>query len=306
VSFYLSRKTTPNVVPVTAIVPCFNAGPLLRRSLDSIFIQSRTIDEVIVVDDGSTDGSAAVAAEYPVRLLRHERNRGASAARNAGLRAATHDLIAWLDADDCWDPEHCETVVPLLIEHPTAAVAFGRARFEGRADRVPWGQSGPCPGPVSFFWDSLLRCAVPIMAAVARRGPMLEIGGFRESLPASVDFDLWLRLSLTQLFVWTPDVTATYRWRQTSSQISSNRAAQRVALWQSRLLVWDQLRRSGHTCADEMRGVLADLWVRDLAIRWHNRELDEISRLLHLPSSRELDGTLTGRVRRFLAPWTSQ
>src|SRR5258705_5670466 len=106
---------------ISAVIPCFNAAPWLRAAIESALGQSRPVAELIVVDDGSTDCSRAIASEYPVRILRVPENRGHASARNLALREAAHDMVAWLDADDFWDPHHCAVVVPLLEAHPLAA-----------------------------------------------------------------------------------------------------------------------------------------------------------------------------------------
>lgn len=80
-------------------MPCYNAGRYIGKCLEGVFNQSRVPEEVIVVDDGSTDDSAEVAKRFPVKLVSHESNKGLAAARNTGVRSATYDLIASLDAD---------------------------------------------------------------------------------------------------------------------------------------------------------------------------------------------------------------
>jgi hypothetical protein len=285
---------------VAAIVPCFNAGPLLGRSLESVLTQTRPIDEVVVVDDGSTDDSAAIAARFPVRLLATGERRGVSAARNAGLRASTSPLIAWLDADDRWDPHHCETLVDLIERHPDAAVASSRARFEGRPGDPPWGLERDCPGPESVSRLLWLGCAIPIMASVTRRHALLSVGGFREQLPAAVDYDLWLRLSLDHLFVWTTEITASYRWRLSPSQISAQPERQLQCMWRSRLLAWHELDAHSPERAAEVLPILRVLWASELTGRWRRRDVARLRALCDLPEDELLDSTLWRRLRSFL------
>ena len=286
---------------VTVIVPCFNAAPWLRDCLGSIFNQSLQAAEVIVVDDGSTDESADIAAEYPVRLLRMGTNRGASAARNAGLRAAAHERIAWLDADDFWDPCHLGSVASLLDRHDAAAVAFSRVRFVDREDRVPWGLSAPCSGPEDLLSVSVDRCVVPIMAAITRRAACLEVGGFRESLRAAVDFDLWLRLAVRWPFVWTPEVTASYRWRLAPTQISADIARQDQSVWRSRMLVLGEVPSSAwRTRAHEIAEHVRARWTEDLARAWRRRDLQTLRFLLEIPDVPGTESVFSTRLRQFL------
>ncbi len=108
---------------VSAIVPLYNKAPYVRRALDSIARQTFQDFEVIVVDDGSTDGGDAIAADYPDRRFKliRQPNRGPGAARNRGIAAAQGELIASLDADDEWMPTYLEGAMADLREAPTAA-----------------------------------------------------------------------------------------------------------------------------------------------------------------------------------------
>lgn len=287
--------------PVTVVVPCFNAAPWLRQCLGSVFSQSLPPAEVIVVDDGSTDGSADIVAEYPVRVLRMDTNHGASAARNAGLRAAAHERIAWLDADDFWDPTHLGVVVPLLDRHAEAVVAFSRVRFVDREGRVAWGLSTPCAGPEDLLSVSVLRCVVPIMAAITRRAACLEVGGFRESLQSAVDFDFWLRLAIIWPFVWTPEVTASYRWRLYPTQISADVASQNEAVWRSRMLVLGEVRSSTwHARAGKIAAAVRARWSEDLATAWQHRDLRALRFLLDIPGVPGPASVFSRRLRQVL------
>lgn len=102
-------------VTVSVVIPCYNAAPFLRETLDSVLGQTHQPLEVIVVDDGSTDESAAIAESYgpPVRVIR-QRNRGESSARNRGIEESQGDWIALLDADDIWKPEKLEQQLRLV------------------------------------------------------------------------------------------------------------------------------------------------------------------------------------------------
>jgi glycosyltransferase involved in cell wall biosynthesis len=110
---------------VSCIVPVFNGALHLGETIESILAQTYRPIEVLVVDDGSTDGSAEVAERYgdPVRVLR-QANAGATEARNAAVRVARGDLIAFLDADDLWSPEKLEVQLEHLAAHPELDATF--------------------------------------------------------------------------------------------------------------------------------------------------------------------------------------
>ena len=117
----LAREPRPLV---SAIVPVHNGERYLGAALESIFAQRYEPLEVIVVDDGSRDGSVAVAAQFAVRLVRQE-NRGVAAARNRGLAEARGDLLAFLDQDDAWPPGKLDTQVAFLAANPAVDFVLG-------------------------------------------------------------------------------------------------------------------------------------------------------------------------------------
>jgi glycosyltransferase involved in cell wall biosynthesis len=182
------------VVDVSVVIPTFDRGPLLARALRSVMEQSRPADEVIVVDDGSTDGTPElVAREFPEVEYLRQSNRGVSAARNLGIRAARGSWIALLDSDDEWLPGKLERQLAALEESPGELLCHcdeiwvrsgvrvnPRARHEKRGGRI--------------FRDCLALCVISPSAAVIHRSVFDEIGLFDEELPACEDYDLWLRL----------------------------------------------------------------------------------------------------------------
>lgn len=107
---------------ISVIIPAFNRGHTLPRALDSVRAQTRAADEILIVDDGSTDNTAEVLTAFPrVHCIRQE-NRGVSAARNTGIRAATGDWLAFLDSDDEWRPRKLELQVHALSSSPESRI----------------------------------------------------------------------------------------------------------------------------------------------------------------------------------------
>jgi len=96
---------------VSVAVPCYNGARFLSQTIEALLRQSRPPDEILVVDDGSTDESAEIASRYPVRLLRHTRNRGLAAARNTAIAVATGDVLAFVDADALADADCVEALL---------------------------------------------------------------------------------------------------------------------------------------------------------------------------------------------------
>lgn len=110
--------------PISAVVPAYEAASHLPAALDSVRAQTTEVSEIVVVDDGSSDDTAAVARGRGARVVRHETNRGVAAARNTGIRSAGHDWIALLDADDVWKPEKIERQYDLVRRHRDLRVVF--------------------------------------------------------------------------------------------------------------------------------------------------------------------------------------
>ena len=246
---------------IAAIVPCFNGEAFLADALSSIRAQTRRPDEVIVVDDGSTDASAAVAESFGVTVVRQS-NQGEGAARNAGLRAATSDVVAWLDADDRWRPQHLEVVAGLLERTPSAVAAFGAVERSGTRDgvvlgHVPPGVSSSC---LTAAFDDWLHTTI---GSVTWRSALLEIGGVDVTERYAVDFDLWLRLARRHRFTSTHEVTSEWRWH--SAQQSTDTARQLGAVYRYRRRFLDTLRAQGEPAlADSLEQRLPRPWVRDV------------------------------------------
>jgi len=123
---------------VSAIIPCYNYGKYLPRAIDSILAQTRPVSEILVVDDGSTDNTREVATSYGDRVQYiFQQNQGRAAARNHGMREATGDWIALLDADDWWFPEKIELQLKAAAARPEAVLVYTGIKLSGDRSRPP-------------------------------------------------------------------------------------------------------------------------------------------------------------------------
>lgn len=227
---------------VTAVIPCYNGEKYLATAIASVRAQTRPVDEVLVVDDRSTDRSRDVAREAGATVVTLEKNSGPSAARNAGLRLAEGDLVAFLDADDVWTATHCALVVGLLEQAPEAVLGFGRAAYH-ELPRVVSPASIPAGVPVDALEPMIRENLVTQSAAVVRRDVALAAGGYDTSMRHSEDYDLWLRLALVGPYICTHDVTC---WRHVhEGQASNNTFAMRRGAWRARSNVLAALRERG-------------------------------------------------------------
>lgn len=202
---------------VSVIVPCFNLARFLPHAIDSVRRQTWTAIEMIVVDDGSTDDTAQVAARLGVSVVR-QRNRGLSHARNAGLRAARGDFIVFLDADDELLPDAVQSGVDVLMRQPAAAGVARRAVLID-ADGRSLPTTHPMLTTTDIYRELLLTNFVWTPgAAVFRRDAVAAVGGFTPEAPAASDYALLLRLARTGRLV--VDVRDAVRYRKHEANMS--------------------------------------------------------------------------------------
>jgi len=192
------------MIRLSVVIPAFNAGSLLAAAVRSVAAAERGDVEVLVVDDGSTDGSAeavaqdmAAPAAARVMLLR-QANRGPGAARNRGLEAARGDLVGFLDADDVWLPGRAAA---LLGTGTAEAAALARADliysdYVLRNLATGAGTPHACqPLAPPAARSLVLHNPICTSTVVARRAALVAAGGFREDLRFAEDWDLWLRVA---------------------------------------------------------------------------------------------------------------
>ncbi len=196
---------------VTIVITAYNHAHFLDEAIDSVRAQTRPVDEVIVVDDGSDDNPAAVVERYAGVKLVRQPNLGLAAARNTGLHAATGTYIGFLDADDRLRPTMVEVNLRALERDPDLAFVYGAYAFVDEAGRQlsEVALCGPGIDPYAGYLSSNL---VGMHGTVLyRREFVLDEGGFDTSLPAVEDYDLYLRLARKHGVAAQDEVLADYR-----------------------------------------------------------------------------------------------
>ncbi len=222
-------------------MPCYNAEMFLREAIDSVLQQSYSDVELIVIDDGSTDGSRQILEEYRERVtLLDQENQGPYPARNLGLRHANGDLIAFLDADDWWRKDFLEKMHSALMENENAVLSYCGWQNIG----LKGGRGEPHVPPdyeKEGKAERFLRAASPwpIHAALVRRRAIDEIDGFQAYLPTCMDYDFWLRIGMAHPIVLVPEVMSFYRHHD-QGQIVSKQWRQAQNSWSVKKTFVDQ------------------------------------------------------------------
>lgn len=180
---------------VSVILPTYNRGWIIEQAVDSVLDQQYDDFELIVVDDGSSDDTPGRLSAYKnrIRVIRQD-NRGVSTARNAGIRAASGNLISLLDSDDTWLPGKITAQVEFFAENPDALICQTEEIWIRNGVRVNPGRRHRKKRGM-IFEKSLALCLVSPSAVMMRRSLLDEVGLFDESLPACEDYDLWLRIA---------------------------------------------------------------------------------------------------------------
>jgi len=219
-------STSPRV---SVVVPLYNLREFVADAIESALAQTLPAEdvEVVVVDDGSTDGGDRIARQYVprVRYVRQE-NRGLSAARNAGIRISRAPFLAFLDADDRFLPEKLEAQLAVLAARPDVGLVYSGFRYIDGAG-APLPQYGWFRGEGDVFPDLILGNRIHPVVALVRREAVERTGGFDETLGSVEDWDLWLRLSRTGLrWALVDRPLAEYRVRADAMHANATRMAE--------------------------------------------------------------------------------
>jgi glycosyltransferase involved in cell wall biosynthesis len=205
---------TDDFVPdrITVVMPCYNSARLVAQAVKSVLGQTYPEVELIVVDDGSTDDSLAILGGYGERITLLRQSRlGPYPARNAGLRRATGEFVAFLDADDWWHADALRKLHAAVIESDADIAYCGWQNVGDDINSAPY---LPPPYEQGDTVEAFIRsCPWPIHAALVRRDVICKLGGFSERRFSSMDYDFWLRsVAITRKIVRVPEVLAFYRW----------------------------------------------------------------------------------------------
>jgi glycosyltransferase involved in cell wall biosynthesis len=202
---------------VSVVISAYNCESYLAQTIDSIVRQNYRPLEIIVVDDGSTDGTRQVCQAYPEIIYHYQRNAGPSSARNTGIRLSKGKYIAFLDSDDLWPEGKLRLQVEMMEKHPDVGLLSGdMRRFSGSEVVVPsmFKNNG---FDRNFFGDDfyaidaykkiLIRGNyIPTGTVIVRRAGFGKVGYFDENLRHSEDVDVWLRFALHYKLAYSQEI----------------------------------------------------------------------------------------------------
>lgn len=196
---------------ISVIIPLYNGEKYVRETLDSVFAQTLSPSEIVVVDDGSTDASPTIVEEYPEAQLLVNPRDGSSAARNHGFRNTSGDAVAFLDQDDLWHPRHLQQLLEVLNNRPDSPAVFARkANFYD--DEPP--QYSVAGSEVKQYdpWDGFPKNTLGEPAvALIRRSALASADGWSTEYEGCVDYHLWLKLALQGPLALHESVTVGHR-----------------------------------------------------------------------------------------------
>lgn len=217
---------------VSVIMPAYNMAAYLESAVGSVMRQTYPAIELLIVDDGSTDETLAIAQRlrgrwpHRIRVLVHE-NRGLAEARNTAMAAARGEYFALLDSDDAWDPEFLEALVHVLDSRPDIGIVTGNARYLGGRRHGAPVRPHPDERPDPDLRNILVDEEAVFIMSVFRRRVYETIGGFTKDFRTNEDFDYWLRAAHAGVrFARQSTPLAWYRVRQESLSADSVRMLQ--------------------------------------------------------------------------------
>lgn len=213
----------------SVVIPLYNKEQYIAKTIESVLLQTFQEYEIIVVDDGSTDNSTFEVKRYNdnrIRLIQQE-NAGVSAARNRGIEEANYDLIAFLDADDEWLPNHLRELMNLRINYPECEVfatgykivdSDGHVRFP--VDTSVMGLASE-RGIILNYFDTAIKTAPPLCssAIAVKKTALNEVGGFPLGVKLGEDLLTWARLADKYKIAYSKNITAIYNFKAYTEMI---------------------------------------------------------------------------------------
>ncbi len=203
---------------ISVIIPAYNRVSTLARAIDSVLEQSYRADEIIVVDDGSSDATSEVAKVYSEVILLRQKNMGVSSARNNGVMMASNEWIAFLDADDAWHTKKLAFQVAYHQKNPGSKCLYTDEVWMSGERELPLPKKYQKPETLRFE-EALGFSNIATSSVLMEKKFFERLGGFDESLEVCEDYDLWLRVLREEKIDLVPQ-KLTYRYVGGSDHLS--------------------------------------------------------------------------------------
>src|SRR5690606_19840867 len=197
----------------SVVIPLYNKELSIRNTIQSVLDQTCQDFEIVVVNDGSTDNSAAVVEAIEddrIRLI-HQKNQGVSAARNRGIEEARCEWIAFLDGDDLWDKMHLREISLMMKKFLNEKVFVTSFEYSDKRPMFRHPRSEPIFKVENYFKEAMKESLMWTSIVVVHKSCIDEVGGFNEKLSRGEDLDLWARLAKKYPIIKSVALTATYR-----------------------------------------------------------------------------------------------
>ena len=180
---------------ITVVIPTYNRYEFLKRAINSVLVQTYSVEEIIVVDDGSTDNSSQIKRDFPSIIYIYQKNNGVSSARNLGIKKAKNEWIAFLDSDDTWHPKKIEEQVSFHANNSDILMSYTDERWIRNDKEVKVPKKYAKVGG-EIFQACLSHCIIAPSSTLMHRDIFEKYGTFDENLEVCEDYDLWLRIAL--------------------------------------------------------------------------------------------------------------
>jgi len=197
----------------SVVIPLYNKELSIRNTIQSVLDQTCQAFEIVVVNDGSTDNSAAVVEAIEddrIRLI-HQKNQGVSAARNRGIKEARYEWIAFLDGDDLWGKAHLQEISLMMQKFPNEKVFVTSFEYSDKRPMFRHPRSEPIFKVENYFKEAMKESLMWTSIVVVHKSCIDVVGGFNETLNRGEDLDLWARLARAYEIVKSERLTAVYR-----------------------------------------------------------------------------------------------
>ncbi|MEX0996458.1 MAG: glycosyltransferase family A protein [Flavobacteriaceae bacterium] len=203
----------------SVVIAVYNKEQHIGKTVESVLAQTFTDFEIIIVNDGSTDGSEAIIKSFNDKRIHYykQENQGAAAGRNAAIKKATGPFIALLDADDFWEPKYLEVIKNTLEKYPNEHVFATAVAIEtrGKTIKSTYSLGNLEPGMtyiVDYFEASSINTILTSSSTVLQKSVFDKIGFYDSSIKSGQDTDLWIRIGLKYKIVFINTFLVTYRF----------------------------------------------------------------------------------------------